>query len=210
MSLAEMQLRREKGLCFTCDEKFTPSYRCPNKQYLWLRLDEEDDFSDQANIFVKSAVEDTQPVCEPHLSFNALKGSTGVGIMGFQGLINGLPIQILLDSGSSDNLLQLRIANYLKLPIEPIYNFNVLVGNGSTLVVEGFIKDLEVTIQSHSLILPVYLLPISGADLVLGASWLATLVAHISDYSTLTLFFDDILVYSPSWLTHLQHLEMVL
>jgi len=34
ISLAEMQLRREKGLCFTCDEKFTLSHRCPNKQYL--------------------------------------------------------------------------------------------------------------------------------------------------------------------------------
>jgi len=64
-----------------------------------------------------------------------------------------------------------------------------LVGNGSTLAVEGFIKVLEVTIQSHSLMLRVYLLPISGVDLVLCASWLATLGAHISNYSTLTLKF---------------------
>jgi len=30
ISPAEMRLRREKGMCFTCDEKFIPSHRCPN------------------------------------------------------------------------------------------------------------------------------------------------------------------------------------
>jgi len=60
------------------------------------------------------------------LSFNALKGSAGIGTMRFQGILNGLPIQILLDSGSSDNFLQQRIANYLNLPIEPIHNFKCL------------------------------------------------------------------------------------
>lgn len=117
----------------------------------------------------------TSPPCESHLSFNALIGSSGVGTMRFPGLLNGLPIQIVLDSGSFDNFLQPRIAKYLKLPIEPIQNFKVLVENGSTLVVEGFISNLEFTIQTHSLIILAYLLPISGVDLVLGVSWLATL-----------------------------------
>nr|KYP39523.1 hypothetical protein KK1_039146 [Cajanus cajan] len=51
--------------------------------------------------------------------------------MKFQGSINGLLVQVLLDSGSSDNFLQPRIAHSLKLPIEPIPQFQVLVGNGT-------------------------------------------------------------------------------
>nr|KYP53804.1 hypothetical protein KK1_024378 [Cajanus cajan] len=109
--------------------------------------------------------------------------------MKFQGSIKGMRVQVLLDSGSSDNFLQHRIAQCLKLPIEPIPNFQVLVGNGNALVAEGLIRDLEVTIQGHALKLPVYLLPVSGADLVLGAAWLATLGAHVSDYSKLILKF---------------------
>jgi len=54
---------------------------------------------------------------DPPLSYNALKGAQGVQTMRFVGTLNGMQIQILLDSGSSDNFLQLRIANYLKLPI---------------------------------------------------------------------------------------------
>nr|KYP37665.1 Transposon Ty3-I Gag-Pol polyprotein [Cajanus cajan] len=109
--------------------------------------------------------------------------------MRFQGSIQGVSIQILLDSGSYDNFLQPQLANYLKLPVEPISSFQVMVGNGNSLTVEGLIQELKVSVQGHTLTLPVYLLPVSGADLVLGASWLATLGPHISDYSALTLKF---------------------
>jgi len=47
ISPAEMQLRREKMLCFTYDNKFTPSHRCPNKQYLLLQMDDDEDHIDR-------------------------------------------------------------------------------------------------------------------------------------------------------------------
>ena len=37
-----MQLRREKGLCYFCDEKFLFNHKCPNRQFLLLQ-DETDD-----------------------------------------------------------------------------------------------------------------------------------------------------------------------
>nr|KYP52382.1 Transposon Ty3-I Gag-Pol polyprotein [Cajanus cajan] len=189
MSPAEMQLRREKGLCFTCDDKFSPSHRFPNKQYLLLQMDDEDNVELVPDPPDNSGSHMSPPLQEHHLSYNALKGSSGLGTMRFQGSINGMLVQVLLDSGSSDNFLQPRIAHCLKLPIEPIPNFKVLVGNGNSLIADGAVSDLHVTIQGHVLTLPVYLLPVSGADLVLGAAWLATLGPHISDYSNLTLKF---------------------
>lgn len=32
----EMQNRRTQGLCFNCDEKFTPGHRCKRQLLLWL------------------------------------------------------------------------------------------------------------------------------------------------------------------------------
>ena len=109
--------------------------------------------------------------------------------MRFLGIINGVKVQVLLDSGSSNNFLQPSIAHCLKLAIEPTSKFQVLVGNGNSLIVEGMVREVEVQIQGHSLKLPVYLLPVSGTDVVLGAAWLATLGSHIADYSDLTLKF---------------------
>jgi len=151
-----MQLRREKGLCFTCDEKFSPSHKCPNMQYLFLQLQDEENVDIQPEPLDISDLVENFNVQKHHLSYNALKGSFGVGTMRFCGSIKGMQVQVLLDSGSSDNFLQPRIAQCLKLPVEPIPDFQVLVGNGNDLIAEGLIKELEVTIQGHSLKLPVY------------------------------------------------------
>jgi len=55
------------------------------------------------------------------------------------------------------------------------------------MTAEGCVKDIQVKIQNHVLYLSTFLLPIAGADLVLGASWLATLGPHVADFSNLTL-----------------------
>lgn len=109
--------------------------------------------------------------------------------MRFKGLINGVQVQVLLDSGSSNNFLHPRITHCLKLPVEPIPDFKVLVRDGHALTVEGLINNVEVKIQGNSIFLPVYLLSVLGVDLVFEASWLSTLGPHILDYSKVTLKF---------------------
>jgi len=142
ISAAEMQLRRETGLCFTCDAKFSPSHRCPNKQYLLLQLEEDEDFKLEPDPHQIQSSEQ-----EHHLYFNTLKGAAGIGTMRFQGIINGVKVQVLLDSGSLNNFLQPRIAHCLKLAIEPTSKFQVLVGNGNSLIVECMMREVEVQIQ---------------------------------------------------------------
>ncbi|WVY97768.1 hypothetical protein V8G54_029919 [Vigna mungo] len=51
-------------------------------------------------------------------------------------------------------------------------DFKVMVGNGNYMQAEGLIQQLTVQTQGNSFTLPVFLLPISGADPILGASWL--------------------------------------
>ena len=91
-------------------------------------------------------------------------------------------IKVLVDGGSSDNFIQPRIAKFLKLPIEATPPFKVVVGNGSYMTAEGFIKDLVVQVQGVDLTLSAYVLPVSGADLILGGKWLATLGLHMANY----------------------------
>nr|KYP48653.1 Transposon Ty3-I Gag-Pol polyprotein [Cajanus cajan] len=161
----EMQLRREKGLCYFCDDKFTFNHKCPNRQYLLL-------------------IE-----VDHHLSLNALKRGQGVGTIRFMATINGFPIKVLVDGGSSDNFLQPRVAKFLELPVEPTPLFRVMVGNGNYMTAEGMIRDLTVSSQGSVFHLPVFLLPVSGADLILGASWLKIIGPYIADYEALQLKF---------------------
>lgn len=44
------------------------------------------------------------------------------------------------------------------------------MGNGTTLQVEGCIPNLSVTVQGNQIQLPMYVLPIAGAKMILGAA----------------------------------------
>ena len=64
-----------------------------------------------------------------------------------------------------------------------------MVGNGNYMEAEGIIRKLTIKAQNARFQLPVFLLPVSGADLILGASWLKTIGPHIADYDKLQLKF---------------------
>ncbi|CAJ2641138.1 unnamed protein product [Trifolium pratense] len=192
ISPAERQMRHEKGLCYWCDEKFSFTHKCPNRQLMLLQCedDEEDQVLDglpQSAEIITNTLDTTQT--EHHLSLNAMKGTSNMGVLRFTGSIEHLGVQVLIDGGSSDNFLQPRIVKILKLPIELGPQFNVLVGNGETMTAEGIVQKLPLDIQGHKLEVPVFLLPVAGADVILGASWLATLGPHVADYSSLKLKF---------------------
>ena len=62
-----------------------------------------------------------------------------------------------------------------------------MVGNGNYLHAEGVVQSVPLHIQGQLIQFSAYVLPISGADVILGASWLATLGAHIADYNSSTI-----------------------
>jgi len=41
LSLVEIQFKRDKGLCFTCDEKYSQSHKCTTKHYFLVQSMEE-------------------------------------------------------------------------------------------------------------------------------------------------------------------------
>lgn len=188
MTTAEMQLRREKGLCYTCDEKFSLSHKCPNKHYYVLQLDDgEPEITEPDSPEAKE--ETTETPTEHHLSFNALSGETAAGTIRFTGSIAGQRVQVLLDGGSSDTFIQPRLVKSLRLPVEAVSPFRVLVGNGHYLHGDSKIRELEMDIQGNPIRVTAHVLPVTGSDIVLGATWLATLGPHIADYSTDTIKF---------------------
>ena len=197
ISPAEMQLSREKGLCYWGDDQFSLTHKCPNRQIMMLQFDDPEE--DTQPELEKTQLDMTYP--EPdlatndhYLSLNAMKGTDSMGILRFTGQIGQIHVQVLVDGG---NFLQPRIAEFLKLPMEPYPCFKFLVGNGQSMTSEGVIPNLSITLQGHELTVPVFLLPVAGADIILGSSWLATLGPHVADYAALTLKF----IYNGKFVT---------
>lgn len=189
ISPAEMQLRREKGLCYFCDDKFSFSHKCLNKHLMLLELHDDTEYLNSSSSEDITNTTESEEVTEHHLSFNAFHGATGMGVIRFKGYIGPICVSILLDGGSSDNFIQPRIVKCLNLNVEPTKECKVLVGNGQNMQTEGVVKKLPLKIHGIEVTVPAYLLPVAGADVILGAPWLASLGPHVADYATSMLKF---------------------
>lgn len=105
------------------------------------------------------------------------------------GSIAGQPVTVLIDTGSSHNIIQSRLAAFLHLPVTPFPEFSVMVDNGELLQCSGLSLDVPLCLQTHIFKVPLYLLPIQGADVVLGMASLGTLGTVLSDFSVPSMSF---------------------
>jgi hypothetical protein len=94
-----------------------------------------------------------------------------------------MEVSTLIDSGNSHNILQPRVASFLQLDVESINPFDVFVGNRETIKCSGSCNNIPIHINDAIFQVPFMILPIHGADVVLGVQWLSTLGPFLSDYS---------------------------
>ncbi|OMO68444.1 Retrotransposon gag protein [Corchorus olitorius] len=200
LSPTEMQARRAKGLCFNCDEQYKPGHRCRTTPFLLLQAD--DDLPDLKSLeavhsMPLSAVPALPPpqdtiVDDPpdfQVSFHALFGTISYNTLKLSGVLKVQNLTVLVDTGSTHNLIQPRLAKHLNLSIEPAPPFSVSVGNGEQLSCLGRIPSIQLGLQGHEFNLDLYVLDIRGADFILGIQWLSQLGPVIADYKALYMSF---------------------
>lgn len=142
-----------------------------------LLLADEDSSEEQTTLSESVEIENEAELKDTYfqLSTQAATGQFSSQTLKFKGLINGFPISVLVDTGSTHNIMQPRIAHHLNLNFTPITQFSVMVGDGSHLHCEGICNNVKLVLHNKPFNLPFYLLPIEGANSVLGMAWLRTL-----------------------------------
>lgn len=86
----------------------------------------------------------------------------------FTRTIHDQHIFILLDSNSTYNFVQSKIAQCIGLPILPSSQIKVMVRNGQTLKCEGHCNNILILNQGVEFCITIHGLPIKGIKLVLG------------------------------------------
>ena len=128
---------------------------------------------------------------QPHVSLHAMGSVPATNTFRLYGIINNTRITILVDSGSTQNFVQPRVAKFLNLCMHDTTPLRVMVGKGSVLDCRQLCPDTSVIIQNHIFVVTLCVLPLSGADAVLGVEWLRTLGPIVMDYSMFTMQFTD-------------------
>ncbi|CAJ2661673.1 uncharacterized protein LOC123886206 [Trifolium pratense] len=190
----EMASRRERNLCYNCDETFTPQHRCKGRFFMIIS-DDDMEMTDTAFDLptADSAIEQSAPVSPPtdaQLSLHAMSGFSAPNTFRILGSIAKKQFTILVDSGSTQNFIQDRVAKYLGLPVIPASQpFKVMVGNGNTLDCNSQCANVSFNIQGNKFVADFFLLPLGGAEVVLGVPWLVSLGPILMDYTKLQMQF---------------------
>lgn len=130
MSWEEMQKRRAQGLCFNCNEKFTPGHKCQISQLLLLesfKLDEEkfvDEHQNDGKVECM-AIEDVEQIMEPEITLHALAGWSAPRTLRIKVAIGSHELVALVDSGFMHNFISELMESTLSLPVTPTEPFSV-------------------------------------------------------------------------------------
>ncbi|XP_028223682.1 uncharacterized protein LOC114405278 [Glycine soja] len=193
----ELASRRERGLCFSCDEKFHKGHRCAPRVHL-LIADAEDPVEHMgSNIDPSDPIDPGPgpmeiPDSPAHISLNSLAGHLAPETLRLVGDISGIPVLVLIDGGSTHNFLQEQLVVQLGLTSHPTSPLKVMVGNGQHLQCHTICDSVTLILQQHSFTVDFYVLPIAGANVILGVQWLQSLGPILTDYTHLSMqFFHD-------------------
>ena len=192
LTAAEIRQRREKGLCYYCDERYTPTHKCKTSSLL-LMGDE-----DMEELWPREPPEEEQQVEEmneepveklPGISFNAMAGQYLPSTIRVQVQCMGKPLILLVDGGSTHNFIKTSAANGLGLTMQEIAPFRVYVGSGDSILCSYRCNQLPIQVQRYSFVVDFFVLDMQGADMVLGVQWLETLGFVRTHYKDLTMEF---------------------
>ena len=175
LTKSELQAHREKGLCFKCDEKFSPDHHYKKiLRVLLVHKDQkkEDNQFDNRTIVEPSLIELKDAM---ELSLNFVVGLTMSGTMKINGTIGLKETIILVNSGATHNFLSLDLVKRLALPLTTTTNYRVVMGTGISVKRKGVYRGVCISLQGHIVVEDFLPLELGSTDVILGMPWLGTL-----------------------------------
>jgi len=105
LSPIELAIRREKGLCFNCDEKYSHGHKCTPSLFLFV-TEEDECLQDLESIPVSpTSLTTTQEISPAQISLYALSDQGAPETLRVTSVIGNHRVRILIDGGSTHNFL---------------------------------------------------------------------------------------------------------
>ncbi|XP_010491426.2 PREDICTED: uncharacterized protein LOC104769009 [Camelina sativa] len=173
LSQEEMSERRAKGLCFICDEKYTPEHYLKHKKTQVFMIEVEEEVGEQEYFEEQYETEDEKDM--PRVSISVVSGVADYRTIKVRGTHGKKVLFILLDTGSTHNFINPSTAKALGVTVQSAGVARVAVADGSKLGVQGKVSQFKWSFQGTAFKDDFMLIPLGGCDMVLGVQWLAPL-----------------------------------
>ncbi|KAJ9561664.1 hypothetical protein OSB04_006824 [Centaurea solstitialis] len=173
----ELMDRKAKGLCFRCGERYHPLHQCPKRQLRMLILGDDEQLDETGEVIaielkegdIEETLECNSVVLYAGMERQDTKASNTICITG---TIKGVPVDVLVDSGASDNFISPHVATALELPAESDRKFGVRLGDGHRVLTQGECKGVELVFGDFKTGVDMFVLEMGNLDMILGVSWL--------------------------------------
>jgi hypothetical protein len=109
------------------------------------------------------------------ISLNAIAGTPNLRTMWILGVLRYHQVVILIDSGSTHNFVDTKMAASLGIQPQPQDGIRVQIANGQEVANPGHSRAVEVKLQGVVFRTDLFILPLAGCDVVLRIQWLRTL-----------------------------------
>ncbi|KAJ1441380.1 Aspartic peptidase domain superfamily [Sesbania bispinosa] len=175
LTTQEWEERRKKGLCFRCGMPYNPLHKCADPKVRVVLLGEDEMTNEEGEVLVAEEmnpeIEDDSEEGECRMLeyldmdelFQTQENRGELSSMKVEGQVGGIPILILLDSGTTHNFISPKL---------------------------GVCQKLKVDIGGYGCLIDAYVLDIGGLDLILGVAWLRTLGDVIANWEKMTMSFQ--------------------
>ncbi|CAA0837968.1 Unknown protein, partial [Striga hermonthica] len=174
----EMARRREKGLCFRCEEKYTPGHRCKQNFLIeFMDSDDEEPMIEEERVVEVEVLND-----EAEISVHVMAGTKGLRTMKLPAWLKDRRVTVLVDNGSSHNFINATLSHKLKFPTTTIESFEVRVANDERLRCSKMYRGVPIKFQGVTMKADLFALPLVGPDVVLGVQWLEGLGDVMTNY----------------------------
>eukprot|EP00253_Pinus_taeda_P006087 PITA_06087 len=173
----QLEDKRAKGLCYSCDSKHTKGNKCAEKKLFYIDCEEEEEKeqerSKEEDIIQEQSLNEEQ--MNPTISCNALAGITTPQTIKIEGQIKKKKVIVLIDSGSTHNFIHCKVAKEFNCFLYLAPECQVMIANGGTINCSGKCHNRNLSMGEYVLTSPMFSIPMGGAHVVLGVQWLQSL-----------------------------------
>lgn len=181
--------KRRKGLCFSCDEPYSREHIC-KRPHLFMIIPSVPAEVIEEECCIDKEIEDTLVTTgeeDSQITRHALLGHSTNNTIRLLGMANGKFIRVLVDSGSTNNLLDPQAAKRVKTALLNTNFVSVTVADGFKVESHQNYPNLQWTIQGDEFHTEFRILPLGGIDVVFGVQWLKLFDSVTFDFHNLHL-----------------------
>ncbi|CAD6232454.1 unnamed protein product [Miscanthus lutarioriparius] len=164
--------RKARGLCIRCGDKWQPGHKCNLQLHVLQEFFDlcHEDYQEPDTACDQSPDDEGQ--LNMLLSAAATSGQLSSRTLQFLGVLGGIEVGILVDSGSSHSFLSSSIAAQLAIVTHTSRPISVRLADGGTMQCTEELSAAEWSVQGYSFHSNFKILPLSSFDMIVGMDWL--------------------------------------